>query len=708
MKKKNVILISLGATLWLALSITIVVIQVKEFKKNFKREFKKRIAEIGQQHSQNQIKFEQNIQEQPKIVFPKQKNIVTQEDFLNRASLPFFRKWLGKTPEYKQHPLFDLYCKHLSITLSTEEYDYAVKKSQELLKKNPDDIISFLVAWSTGGVEKTDEEWANEFKRLEEKAKNYIDKFFIARGYYYATNKNFNQGLIFKTNYILFDLAKNEKLSKYDQQTLFRYLGNYDNYHRAYLNKTLAINSQNSWLKNTLLGELYIDIAWDKRGSGWASTVSEKGWDGFKKYISIAREHLEKAYQEYPDLPEAPNRLISVAMADSEDSEIIWFNRSIAAQIDYKKSYSKLSWALRPRWCGSIQKLKEFANACVESNIDNRVPYRSALKIYKNIAEELSNDKWQKIYREKDVANNIEKILTKLHKIDTEKKAPADKWYTFRKIWILFYQGKYTEAQKLMNSCDIKDFKEENETMYSSSIFVEWINVYDELTGMGNLTAEMEKVDSLYMKDKELAIDELHQLLEKKNLTKTQQLYLCKKICEMKSIYGVDDSRFECHLLIAIESNDYQLAQKMLDLGYNINYKNSIGRTALFYSATRNKNLTAVKFLVNKGADLETKDKWGYTALFFAARYKNNGKIIKYLIKSGADIETRSNLHYTPLMFAIERKKINNVKTLVEAGAKINIQCRTHTMWKCVRHTKNQQIIDYMLSHGLEKKLSLN
>jgi hypothetical protein len=75
------------------------------------------------------------------------------------------------------------------------------------------------------------------------------------------------------------------------------------------------------------------------------------------------------------------------------------------------------------------------------------------------------------------------------------------------------------------------------------------------------------------------------------------------------------------------------------------------------------------------GFDINFKDKRGNTALMKVAC---NGKLenIKILISAGADINAKNNCDNTAIIFAVAQRKTEFVKVLISAGADINAKNR--------------------------------
>lgn len=130
------------------------------------------------------------------------------------------------------------------------------------------------------------------------------------------------------------------------------------------------------WLALLLAGEREIVEAWKARGSGYADTVSQKGWQGFSEHLEKARERLTEAWRLRPDLPLAPTRMMTVALGSSGIAEMrLWFDRAVAAQLDYHKAWNELRWGLRPRWHGDLESMLAFGvTALNTSRFDTDVP----------------------------------------------------------------------------------------------------------------------------------------------------------------------------------------------------------------------------------------------------------------------------------------------------------------------------------------------
>ena len=154
------------------------------------------------------------------------------------------------------------------------------------------------------------------------------------------------------------------------------------------------------WARHTLTGHIESGRAWEARGSGWASEVTEKGGKGFRNHLKVAREELMKAWKLRPDQPHAPAGMISVVMGGDTgagETERLWFDRATAAQFDYSPAYENLLVAMLPRWGGSHEVMYQFALACrAPGRYDTEVP-RFFTQACNRIAED--SDDWRDFYR---------------------------------------------------------------------------------------------------------------------------------------------------------------------------------------------------------------------------------------------------------------------------------------------------------------------
>ena len=125
-------------------------------------------------------------------------------------------------------------------------------------------------------------------------------------------------------------------------------------------------------------GRFYTDYAWEARGSGMASTVTEVGWQKFNERATEARKAFEEAWNLDKKDSQSAAAMITVEMAIGEGNRNEmekWFWRAMDADNDNLEACkNKLLW-LEPKWHGSPEKMLEFARACRDTkNWRSRIP----------------------------------------------------------------------------------------------------------------------------------------------------------------------------------------------------------------------------------------------------------------------------------------------------------------------------------------------
>ena len=172
-------------------------------------------------------------------------------------------------------------------------------------------------------------------------------------------------------------------------------------------------------------------------------------------------------------------------------------------------------------------------------------------------------------------------------------------------------------------------------------------------------------------------------------------------------------------LVIAIREYMLDVAEKLIDMGADVNKKdselkktvlmNSIGGSYTYTKMPAGADEDGVKLLLAHGADPNITDKYGDTMLrkLTAGHYKNirviealiasgadiniknlmgfapihdaNAEVTKLLIAKGADVNTKSNDGRTPIHWACSNTDINLATVLLENGANIEAPFRGTT-----------------------------
>jgi len=142
----------------------------------------------------------------------------------------------------------------------------------------------------------------------------------------------------------------------------------------------------------------------------------------------------------------------------------------------------------------------------------------------------------------------------------------------------------------------------------------------------------------------------------------------------------------------ACENGNAEVVEMLLKAGADANAPHAEGETPLM-TASRTGNPAAVKALLDHGAQINVAEAWrGQTPLMWAAA-EGHADVVKMLIANGAVVDAHSKVFdytsfrpkagsvgmnfprggFTPLLFAARQGSLLVVKTLVEAGADVNM-----------------------------------
>ncbi len=128
-------------------------------------------------------------------------------------------------------------------------------------------------------------------------------------------------------------------------------------------------------------GIFYNKEARKHRGTGFGYTVTEEGWKKYKEYLELAKKDFEKAYEMNPEDPNSAASMISVCTGlnmDEGDMET-WFKRAIEAEPVSYAAYAKKQNYLRPKWHGTPEKDRAFADYCYKNAPEKSVVHEIML-----------------------------------------------------------------------------------------------------------------------------------------------------------------------------------------------------------------------------------------------------------------------------------------------------------------------------------------
>lgn len=89
-----------------------------------------------------------------------------------------------------------------------------------------------------------------------------------------------------------------------------------------------------------------------------------------------------------------------------------------------------------------------------------------------------------------------------------------------------------------------------------------------------------------------------------------------------------------------------------------------------------------IELLLARGADINAATEDGNQALHLAVRQPNAGATIAALLRAGVDVDARSQYDGTPLELAARYGRVQTVKALLEAGARVPQQLLDDEFWE--------------------------
>jgi ankyrin repeat protein len=122
---------------------------------------------------------------------------------------------------------------------------------------------------------------------------------------------------------------------------------------------------------------------------------------------------------------------------------------------------------------------------------------------------------------------------------------------------------------------------------------------------------------------------------------------------------------------------DAKKVRLLLDHGADVNVTSRSGRTALIVAAFASPSADVVRLLLGKGASVAVMDQRKFTPMN-AAAYGNDTATIRLLLEASADIHTADTfIGLTPLINAAGNRNLEAVKLLLAKGANVNAVSKT-------------------------------
>src|SRR6516164_5309584 len=132
-------------------------------------------------------------------------------------------------------------------------------------------------------------------------------------------------------------------------------------------------------------------------------------------------------------------------------------------------------------------------------------------------------------------------------------------------------------------------------------------------------------------------------------------------------------------LMAAAEAGSLDAMKMLLDRHADVNARNTFGSTALMLSVTDAKK---VRLLLDHGADVNVVARSGRTALIVAAFANPSAEVVRMLLGNGAKVDVMDLRKVTPLINASGNRNLEAVKLLLAKGANVNAVSKTEGLPK--------------------------
>ncbi|CAD8140172.1 unnamed protein product [Paramecium pentaurelia] len=199
---------------------------------------------------------------------------------------------------------------------------------------------------------------------------------------------------------------------------------------------------------------------------------------------------------------------------------------------------------------------------------------------------------------------------------------------------------------------------------------------------------------------------EFRQALHFQNIEKVKQI-LTTYQKDIDLVNRIDPQTRQISTFIAIQGSDedvsLQLLKYLCELGANINYKDNLKQSILFY-VCRDGRTKLFDFLISQGINISDTDSYGQTPLFYASR-ENRIDIISKFIKLGIDVAHLDTLScQTALFYAASKGHYEACRLLIDAGCPINHQDnKKKTALYFAKQSQKKEVID-LITASMQKQ----
>lgn len=452
--------------------------------------------------------------------------------------------------------------------------------------------------------------------------------------------------------------------TKYDEPLLGYLYGVFDNYYSGIdaagrgvvrefvMNRMKEFPDDRTW--PVLYTNCLIKDAWAHRGSGWANTVTEEGWEGFRTNLQEAYKLLSDMLPQYPDDLEPCSQMVTVCMGLSRPSMEIYGHLRNGFRIDPKplSLIRGATYAFLPRWLGDNDgsNLVRLAEWCAQQGAES-----SGDALYLVVATEAAeSDGYDQVMNEYGfnparIASAARDYASRVANKPSANHAAAR---------LICSAGKRDTAASLFETLA---YDPAASYVWSESTFNAWRAWALEDGPQPGATA-------------------LHVAARSGNTTQIE-----RALADGAAIDGVDDAGLSA-LQIAANEKHWDAVARLLEEGADPNVFSADEAPPIMRAAGEG-NAAIVERLL--AANASPKVSFRNSCALMEAVKADHVDVVDILLRAdGINVNHRGAQNWTPLFHAIYEKRYDTAKRLLDAGADTSIV--TSSGWTALSATMQE------------------
>ena len=484
-------------------------------------------------------------------------------------------------------------------------------------------------------------------------------------------------------------ILKGERHNAITYQWLYNLLANSNSCGRRYwieLEERLKPHAAklDPWFWEMAQGRAGISAAWEGRGDGWGSTVTEEGWDVFGENLAKARRHFTRAIELFPERYNAHIRLITIEMGSGSTDALIEVFKKIAwYDASNESAWNAVLWGLRPRWCGSLELIRMLAVEAMDCPRRDVGVAELGYQALGTISSE-SGMRWQNPYRDPEARKLADRLFAEYEK--RAKTPEARRIFLWRKFCREMVLGEYDLAAKTFREYGGAERFAKNRRWQWGAWFPSKIgtSMYDDpvmrlKTFTGRHAAALREAENIFLsgEDDRAALEKLVGIIRGGDLPPDEKEFLIDLYGRWRldckpSYFCLRGGKYMSAYLVALRHDRSDVAAEMEKLGYRPKEKNPGDIIANIVLEGKNTDEILRRHAAGENVNIVRKED-GFSSLHMAARY-GNAEMAETLLKCGAKIDCRNNNGHTPLHLAATFKEGPTVRVLLKYGADPNEQ----------------------------------